>query len=82
MAGSYARNVGFMLSQSRAERLWVSGRLTRSITLSDVMSVGQNLFSGIPSKLKVERIDKLVESVGLRIERIITTAHASLQGPV
>ena len=44
------------------------------------MSVKQNLFSGIPSKLRNERVDDLVASAGLRIERIISTGHASPPG--
>jgi hypothetical protein len=31
------------------------------------VSVKQNIFSGIPSKLRDERIDELVASTGLRI---------------
>ena len=66
-----------MLSQSWAGRLWVSGLLTRSIPLSDVVSVGRKLFSGIPSKLRNEWIDELVVSASLRIERIVLIGHAS-----
>jgi cupin 2 domain-containing protein len=40
----------------------------------------QNLFSGISSKLRDERIDELVASPGLRIERIVSTGHASPPG--
>jgi cupin 2 domain-containing protein len=40
----------------------------------------QNLFSGISSKLRDERIDELVASPGLRIERIVSTEHASPPG--
>jgi len=44
------------------------------------VSVKPNLFSGIPSKLRDERIDELVASTGLRIERIVSTGHASPPG--
>src|SRR4051812_47149060 len=78
-AGSFARSVGCMLSQSRARPPSAAGRQTIS-TPSRAVSVAQNLFSGIPSKLRDERIDELVASPGVRIERIISTGHASPPG--
>ena len=39
-----------------------------------------NLFTGIPLKLETERIDELAASKGLRIERIVSTGHASPPG--
>ncbi len=68
-----------MLSQSRAGPPSVAGRQTTP-TPSGAASVKQNLFSGIPSKLRNERVDDLVASAGLRIERIISTGHASPPG--
>ena len=68
-----------MLSQSRARPPSAAGRKTAP-TPSRAVSVAQNLFSGIPSKLREERIDELVASTGLRIERIISTGHASPPG--
>ena len=68
-----------MLSQSRAGPPSAAGPQTTP-TPSGVVSVKQNLFSGIPSKLRNERVDDLVASAGLRIERIISTGHASPPG--
>ena len=68
-----------MLSQSRAGPPSAAGRQTAP-TPSRAVSVAQNLFSGIPSKLQDERIDELVASPGLRIERIVSTGHASPPG--
>jgi cupin 2 domain-containing protein len=45
-----------------------------------VVSVDPNLFTGIPLKLETERIDELAASKGLRIERIVSTGHASPPG--
>jgi cupin 2 domain-containing protein len=45
-----------------------------------VVSVERNLFGGIPSELPNERIDELAASPGLRIERIVSTGHASPPG--
>ena len=68
-----------MLSQSRAMPPSAAGPQTAP-TPSGVVSVKQNLFSGIPSKLRDERIDELMASPGLRIERIVSTGHASPPG--
>ena len=69
-----------MFSQSRAGPPSAAGPQTISTTLSGVVSVKPNLFSGIPSRLRDERIDELVASAGLRIERIVSTGHASPPG--
>ena len=68
-----------MLSQSRAGPPSAAGPQTTP-TPSRVVSVKQNLFSGIPSKLRNERVDDLVASAGLHIERIISTGHANPPG--
>jgi len=39
-----------------------------------------NLFAGVPPALAAERFDVLVERPGLRIERIVSTAHATPPG--
>lgn len=39
-----------------------------------------NLFADLPSNLTDEIVQTLVEAVGLRIERIVSTGHASPQG--
>ena len=68
-----------MLSQSRAGPPSAAGPQTTP-TSSGAVSMKQNLFSGISSKLRDERIDELVASPGLRIERIVSTEHASPPG--
>jgi hypothetical protein len=68
-----------MLSQSRAGPPSAAGPQTTP-TSSGAVSMKQNLFSGISSKLRDERIDELVASPGLRIERIVSTGHASPPG--
>ena len=68
-----------MLSQSRAGPPSAAG-LQKTPTPSGTASVKQNRFSGIPSKLRNERIDELVASTDLRIERIVSTGHASPPG--
>jgi cupin 2 domain-containing protein len=45
-----------------------------------VVSLQLNLFTGFPPKLGTERIDELAASKGLRIERIVSTGHASPPG--
>jgi cupin 2 domain-containing protein len=45
-----------------------------------VVAVEQNLFSGFPPKLVSERTDELAGARGLRIERIVSTGHASPPG--
>ncbi len=68
-----------MLSQSRAGLPLAAGPQTTP-TPSGTVSVKQNVFSRIPSKLRDERIDELVASPGLRVERIVSTGHASPPG--
>ena len=41
------------------------------------MTQSANLFSGLPSNLPEELIDKLVDAPDIRIERIVSTGHAS-----
>src|SRR5215213_8895121 len=45
-----------------------------------VVAVEQNLFSGFQSKLGSERTDELAADKRLRIERIVSTGHASPPG--
>src|SRR4051794_37933419 len=78
-AGSSARSAGCMLSQSRAGPPSAAGRQTTP-TPRGTVSVKQNLFSEISSKVRDERIDELVASTGLRIERIVSTGQASPPG--
>jgi len=68
-----------MLSQSRAGPPSAAGRQTTP-TPRGTVGVKQNLFSEISSKLRDERIDELVASTGLRIERIVSTGQASPPG--
>src|SRR3954469_6667003 len=79
-AGSFGRSVGFMLSQSRARPPSAAGPQTTSPVPEEVVSMELNLLGGIPSELLDERIDELVTSPGLRIERIASTGHASPPG--
>jgi cupin 2 domain-containing protein len=44
------------------------------------MSSTKNLFAGIPQDLPREQIDTLAASPGVRIERIVSRAHASPEG--
>src|SRR3954447_8746705 len=80
MAGSSARSAGCMLSQSRAGLPLAAGPRQTSPAPKEVVSVEPNLFAGIPSELPDERIDELAASRGLRIERIVSTRHASPPG--
>ena len=41
------------------------------------MPESANLFTGLPSNLPEELIEKLVDAPGVRIERIVSTGHAS-----
>jgi cupin 2 domain-containing protein len=44
------------------------------------MPATANLFAGIPQDLPQEQIDELVASPNVRIERIVSRAHASPEG--
>src|SRR3982750_3291588 len=83
MAGSSARSADCMLSRSRAGPPSAAGCQTdnrRYSTPSRAVCMEQTLFDAIPSELQDERIDELVASPGLRIERIVSTGHASPPG--
>ena len=41
------------------------------------MTKSANLFTGLPSNLPEELIEKLVDVPGIRIERIVSTGHTS-----
>jgi cupin 2 domain-containing protein len=40
----------------------------------------ENLFADLPARLPAERFDVLVETDALRLERIVSTAHATSPG--
>jgi cupin 2 domain-containing protein len=44
------------------------------------MTQSSNLFSDLPCNLPEELIEKLIDTPEVRLERIISTGHASLQG--
>jgi len=44
------------------------------------MTPSANLFTGLPSNLPEELIEKLVDAPDVRIERIVSTGHASPPG--
>jgi cupin 2 domain-containing protein len=44
------------------------------------MSSAQNLFDGLPTNLPEEMVQTLREAPGMRIERIVSSGHASSEG--
>jgi cupin 2 domain-containing protein len=50
------------------------------LTCEDCQTLTSNLLSPLPSKLPVELVEAIVKSKHVRIERIVSTGHASPEG--
>ncbi|MBV9757161.1 MAG: cupin domain-containing protein [Alphaproteobacteria bacterium] len=48
--------------------------------MSDAVPAGGNLFAAVPERLAQEQVLDLLATPGLRIERIVSTGHASPPG--